>query len=157
MDSLNAKISDLRVKIEIEKKCKDGAENMLHKLKDPSAVQQCELNVRESQRRLDFLSGEMTKLLAKRQNATGTAGSVDNIAGSVGSMAGSVGSFTTSVPGSAMGSGNVAGSAQGQGHGQGQAQEQPQNQFRDWNATANSMWPNASTDDSSLRPPSLGR
>ncbi|KAJ3056882.1 Serine/threonine kinase [Rhizophlyctis rosea] len=150
MESLDAKIADLRVKIEIEQKCKDGAENMLHNLKDPSAVQQCELNVRESQRRLDFLSGEMTKLLAKRQNATGVSGSVDEIAASVES-------FSKSTPGSAMGSGNVAGPVQGQGLGQGQGPGQPQNQFRDWNATANSMWPNGSTDDNSLRPPSLGR
>lgn len=144
MDSLDAKINDLRSRIEIEKKCKDGAENMLQNLKDPSALQQCQLNVLESQRRLDFLSGEMTKLLAKRTNATGHAGSVEEFGGSANSIG-------PSAPGSATGSGDlVVGSNQSPG------QAQAVNQFRDWNATADSLWTNSSTDDN-LRPPSLNR
>ncbi|KAJ3010158.1 Serine/threonine kinase [Thoreauomyces humboldtii] len=68
---LDGKILDLQKKIEIETKCKDGAQHMLRELKDSNALQQCEMNVVDSQRRLDFLTRELDKLeLRKRGHST---------------------------------------------------------------------------------------
>ncbi|KAJ3149573.1 Serine/threonine kinase [Geranomyces variabilis] len=71
---LEGKIQDLRKKIEIETKCKNGAEHMLRELKDPNALQQCEMNVVDSQRRLDFLNKEMVKLQSRKRAALAAAG-----------------------------------------------------------------------------------
>ncbi|KAJ3284780.1 Serine/threonine kinase [Borealophlyctis nickersoniae] len=72
----DSKIADLKNKIQIEAKCKEGAENMLRNLKDPDAIQQCQLNILESQRRLEFLSAEMTRLLSKRRSTIAESPSV---------------------------------------------------------------------------------
>ncbi|KAJ3161125.1 Serine/threonine kinase [Geranomyces michiganensis] len=74
---LEGKIQDLRKKIEIETKCKNGAEHMLRELKDPNALQQCEMNVVDSQRRLDFLNKEMAKLQSRKRAAGAGAGAED--------------------------------------------------------------------------------
>ncbi|RKO91314.1 hypothetical protein BDK51DRAFT_31045, partial [Blyttiomyces helicus] len=68
---LSSKISDLLNKIDIESKCKKGAEAMLAKLRDPDALQQCQMNLADSTRRLDFLLSEMHKLQVKRNRLTG--------------------------------------------------------------------------------------
>ncbi|KND02050.1 AGC/PKC protein kinase [Spizellomyces punctatus DAOM BR117] len=71
---LDGKIADLRNKIEIEKKCKEGAEHMLQQLKDPNALQQCEMNVFDSLRRLDFLNRELQKLESRKRVQSGDSG-----------------------------------------------------------------------------------
>ncbi|KAJ3078564.1 hypothetical protein HK102_004396, partial [Quaeritorhiza haematococci] len=65
------KITDLQTKIDIERKCKEGAVNMLNKLTDKNALEQCQMNVYESQRRLDFLEGEMRKLQLRKLQSSG--------------------------------------------------------------------------------------
>ncbi|KAI8927990.1 hypothetical protein BC831DRAFT_450572 [Entophlyctis helioformis] len=68
---LDAKIGNLRSKIDVERKIKEGAENMLQQLSDPNAIQQCEHRVFDSQNRLEFLLAEMQKLQLKRQQSSG--------------------------------------------------------------------------------------
>ncbi|KAI9105929.1 kinase-like domain-containing protein [Phlyctochytrium arcticum] len=63
---LDAKVLDLKNRIEIEKKCKEGAEHMLQELKDPNARQTCEMNVYDSMRRLDFLTKQLRKLEGRK-------------------------------------------------------------------------------------------
>ncbi|KAJ3079706.1 Serine/threonine kinase, partial [Quaeritorhiza haematococci] len=63
--SVEAKIADLQTKIAIERKVKEGASTMLRNLKDKNAREQCEVNIMESQRRLDFMEGELRKLQSK--------------------------------------------------------------------------------------------
>ncbi|RKO88225.1 hypothetical protein BDK51DRAFT_24558, partial [Blyttiomyces helicus] len=69
------KIADLLTKVAIERKVRDGALAMLEKLTDENARQQCEMNVVESDRRIDFLEGELRKLQLRQA----TAGSVDTV------------------------------------------------------------------------------
>ncbi|XJO75848.1 hypothetical protein BDV3_006463 [Batrachochytrium dendrobatidis] len=69
--TIDSRISSLRSKIEVERKCIDGAKNMFTQLKDPNAIQQCKLNHFESQKRLDFLCVEMLKLQQRRFQVTG--------------------------------------------------------------------------------------
>lgn len=64
-EEVKLKIQDLENRIEIEKKVKEGAEHMLASLKDAVVRQQCESNVYDSQRRLDFLYSELNKLQGK--------------------------------------------------------------------------------------------
>eukprot|EP00842_Homolaphlyctis_polyrhiza_P006270 jgi/Hompol1/6644/HPOL_000759-RA len=71
--NLENKIASVRSRIEVERKCKAGAESMLLKLVDANAIQQCRLSALDAQRRLDFLSLEMLKLQQRRQLAFGVA------------------------------------------------------------------------------------
>ncbi|KAJ3268592.1 Serine/threonine kinase [Terramyces sp. JEL0728] len=65
------KIADLKSKIEVEKKCKQGAEYMLTRLKEQEAIDSCEHNVTETTRRLNFLQLEMYELQKLRLETTG--------------------------------------------------------------------------------------
>ena len=67
LQELETQISSLRGKINIEQMCLEGAENLRRNLTDPHAVEQCELNIHESQKRLDFLFGEMCRLQERRR------------------------------------------------------------------------------------------
>ena len=81
---LEAKISDLQKKIQIEQKLRDGAYAMLKSLKNQNLRNDCEMKAVESQRRIDYLEGEMRKL----QLRTGSVSSVstgDSTPGSPGS------------------------------------------------------------------------
>ncbi|KAH6564395.1 hypothetical protein BASA62_007960 [Batrachochytrium salamandrivorans] len=63
---IDAKIVVLQAKIDVERKCNEGAINMRSQLRDANAIQQCNLNVFESEKRLDFLLEEMLKLQQRR-------------------------------------------------------------------------------------------
>ena len=56
------KLAELLSKISIEQKVFEGASQMLQKLSDKNARDQCEMNVIESRRRLEFLESEYAKL-----------------------------------------------------------------------------------------------
>ncbi|KAJ3253607.1 Serine/threonine kinase [Boothiomyces macroporosus] len=66
------RIADLKSKIEVEKKCKQGAEYMLSRLKEQEAIDSCEHNITETTRRLNFLQSEMYELQKMRLEANGT-------------------------------------------------------------------------------------
>ena len=71
VSDLERRISDVQSRIEVEKACKQGAENMIAKLKDENARQQCEQTILESERRIHYLSNELCKLqisLCKEKN-----------------------------------------------------------------------------------------
>jgi hypothetical protein len=63
----------LVAKIAIEKKVYDGAAAMFAKLNDKNAKEQCEMNMIESQRRMDFLQAELSKIHAKRPSSLNLA------------------------------------------------------------------------------------
>ncbi|KAJ3217237.1 Serine/threonine kinase [Dinochytrium kinnereticum] len=69
---IDEKIREISSKIEIEKKCKDGAQNLLSKLLDRNAIQQCEMTLLESQKRLDFLEDQLRRLYIKKERPGGS-------------------------------------------------------------------------------------
>ena len=62
--SLESKLASLQHKIQIEDKCREGAENMLGQLSDKNARQQCLITISESKKRMEFLVNEHQKLQA---------------------------------------------------------------------------------------------
>ncbi|KAJ3059654.1 hypothetical protein HK102_009887 [Quaeritorhiza haematococci] len=62
----DAKIAELQTKIAIERKVREGAAAMLKKLTDKNAREQCETNVQEADRRIEFLEEQMRKLQLKK-------------------------------------------------------------------------------------------
>ena len=52
---LDGQITELLKKIDVERKVRSGAESMKQALKDKNALAQMEININESQKRLDFL------------------------------------------------------------------------------------------------------
>jgi hypothetical protein len=73
MDSFDSKINEVQLKIDVEKKCMDGAQLMLKKLFDKNALQQCEQNLMEAEQRLTLLYQEMQKIQLQRFAETGIA------------------------------------------------------------------------------------
>jgi len=69
----------------MEIKLQVGARNMLEQLTDLNAYQQCEMNLNESHRRIEFLKGEMKKLRKKKREITGET-SPNSVNASVGSI-----------------------------------------------------------------------
>lgn len=59
---MDAQIVELHQKLAIERKVWSGASAMLSKLTDENARQTCQVNVIESQRRIDFLQSELARL-----------------------------------------------------------------------------------------------
>lgn len=59
-------MAELEAKATVERKCRDGALLMLHQLTDRNAREQCEANVAESEKRLEFLEGELRKVAKGR-------------------------------------------------------------------------------------------
>ncbi|KAJ3123102.1 Serine/threonine kinase [Nowakowskiella sp. JEL0407] len=66
---IDTKIKDLEGKIQTERLCKEGAENMLKRLTDRTTIELCERELYESQRRLEYLEGEMRKLQIKQKKS----------------------------------------------------------------------------------------
>ncbi|KAJ3224500.1 Serine/threonine kinase [Clydaea vesicula] len=60
-----SKLQELIQKIQIEKKLGEGAQQMLKKLTDPDAKQLCQLNLLQSQQKIEFLETELKKLSLK--------------------------------------------------------------------------------------------
>ncbi|RKO87475.1 kinase-like domain-containing protein, partial [Blyttiomyces helicus] len=101
---VDQKITDLLSKVAIERKVRDGARAMLDKLKDQNARQQCEMNAVESDRRLEFLEGELRKLqLRKWSTGAGSSAPVDS--SSADPMAPLYGSRSSSLEGDLAGAG----------------------------------------------------
>jgi len=69
----------------MEIKLQVGARNMLDQLTDLNAYQQCEMNLNESHRRIEFLKGEMKKLRKRKRELTGETSPI-SASNSVGSM-----------------------------------------------------------------------
>eukprot|EP00158_Paraphelidium_tribonemae_P008815 Partr_v1_DN28692_c0_g1_i1_m49927 putative protein kinase c len=65
-NKIDLQIAELEKKIGVERKVKLGAESMRNMLKDKNARGEIEVSIAESQKRLDFLQGEMDKLKAKQ-------------------------------------------------------------------------------------------
>jgi hypothetical protein len=63
---IDIQMTDLKKKLSIEKKVKSGAQSMAKMLKDKNARAEIEYSISESQKRLDFLEGELQKLLVRR-------------------------------------------------------------------------------------------
>ncbi|KAL7749679.1 Serine/threonine kinase [Sorochytrium milnesiophthora] len=63
---IDAKIAELTRKIEVEMKLKEGGEAMKTKLVDRNALAQCVASLQETQKRIDYLEAELTKLKSKR-------------------------------------------------------------------------------------------
>jgi hypothetical protein len=55
-------IAELKSKIEIETKVKNGAEYMLSKITDKAQILTCKETVKESEKRISFLKNELSKL-----------------------------------------------------------------------------------------------
>ncbi|KAJ3034450.1 Serine/threonine kinase [Rhizophlyctis rosea] len=62
MSDIDGKIADLQKKIQIEQKLRDGAYAMLKSLKNQNLRNDAEMKAVESQRRIEYLEGEMRKL-----------------------------------------------------------------------------------------------
>ena len=67
LDALNSQILDLKAKIKVEQKVKEGAEGMLLALSNPESRLSCQDSIQESKKRLDYLRAEMSKLQALRK------------------------------------------------------------------------------------------
>ncbi|ORX78464.1 hypothetical protein BCR32DRAFT_247144 [Anaeromyces robustus] len=85
LSEIDAKINELEAKIAMEIKLQIGARNMLDQLTDINAYQQCEMNLNESHRRIEFLKGEMKKLRKRKREITGETSPISASA-SVGSI-----------------------------------------------------------------------
>jgi len=85
LSEIDAKINELETKIAMEIKLQIGARNMLDQLTDINAYQQCEMNLNESHRRIEFLKGEMKKLRKRKREITGETSPISASA-SVGSI-----------------------------------------------------------------------
>jgi len=85
LNEIDAKINELEAKIAMEIKLQVGARNMLDQLTDLNAYQQCEMNLNESHRRIEFLKGEMKKLRKRKREITGETSPISASA-SVGSL-----------------------------------------------------------------------
>lgn len=78
LNEIDAKINELEQKIAMEIKLQVGARNMLEQLTDLNAFQQCEMNLNESHRRIEFLKGEMKKLRKRKREITGETSPISN-------------------------------------------------------------------------------
>jgi len=85
LNEIDARINELEAKIAMEIKLQVGARNMLDQLTDLNAYQQCEMNLNESHRRIEFLKGEMKKLRKRKRELTGETSPI-SASNSVGSM-----------------------------------------------------------------------
>jgi Hr1 repeat len=67
LEAVNELISDLKIKIKVEQKVKEGAEGMLQALSNPESKLSCQDSIQEAKKRLDFLGAEMMKLQVLRK------------------------------------------------------------------------------------------
>jgi len=98
LSEIDAKINELEAKIAMEIKLQIGARNMLDQLTDLNAYQQCEMNLNESHRRIEFLKGEMKKLRKRKREITGETSPISASA-SVNSIDGLKNANGTAIPG----------------------------------------------------------
>jgi len=98
LNEIDTKINELESKIAMEIKLQHGARNMLDQLTDLNAYQQCEMNLNESHRRIEFLKGEMKKLRKRKREITGETSPISN-GQVVGSQDGNRSPNGTAIPG----------------------------------------------------------
>lgn len=81
-DKLDAQIAQLEQKLAVERKVRAGAEGMRLVITDKKALAQMELSLSDSQKRLDFLEGELGKVVAKKRQLSMSLGALNQVGGS---------------------------------------------------------------------------